>query len=90
MITKMSAAEVTKISMILLRDELLKLGIKPIQNAKAKLILVVHDELILEATEDIIEQCAVLQKECMEKAGEVICKKVKIKALPVIADKWVH
>ncbi|MFA5396508.1 MAG: DNA polymerase [Methanogenium sp.] len=85
-----SASDMTKIALIKLRDVLLSDGIRPLQNASVKLISVVHDETIIEAKKDIIEYYSNIQKECMEKAGEVICKKVKIKAEPMITPFWKH
>jgi DNA polymerase-1 len=51
---------------------------------------VVHDELHLECTEDIAPKMADKLRECMEKAGDVFCKTIKLKADPVITKKWTH
>jgi DNA polymerase-1 len=51
---------------------------------------VVHDEWIVEASEELApEICKVLQ-ECMEKAGDVFCKIVKLRADPQITKYWEH
>lgn len=57
-----SAADLIKIAMINVSEALKK------QNLKAKLILQVHDELILEVPKDEIETVSAILKEGMEKA----------------------
>ena len=51
---------------------------------------VVHDEWIVESPEDIAEEIAKELKICMEKAGDVFCKVVKLNADPVVTHKWEH
>ena len=50
----------------------------------------VHDEYLIEPPEEIAEQEAKKLSECMEYAAAIFCKKVTIKAVPEIADHWVH
>ena len=50
----------------------------------------VHDEYLIEPPEEITEQEAKKLSECMEYAAAIFCKKVTIKAVPEISDKWVH
>lgn len=50
----------------------------------------VHDEYLIEPPEEIAEQEAKKLSECMEYAAAIFCKKVTIKAVPEISDKWVH
>lgn len=50
----------------------------------------VHDEYLIEPPEEIAEQEAEKLSECMEYAAAIFCKKVTIKAVPEISDKWVH
>lgn len=50
----------------------------------------VHDEYLIEPPSEIAEQEAKILSECMEYAASIFCKKVSIKAEPVISDKWVH
>lgn len=50
----------------------------------------VHDEYLIEPPEEIAEQEAKKLSECMEYAAAILCKKVTIKAVPEISDKWVH
>lgn len=51
---------------------------------------VVHDELHLECKENIAKKMAEVLKECMEKAGNIFCKVIKLKAEPFITDCWEH
>lgn len=50
----------------------------------------VHDEYLIEPPTEIVEQEAKKLSECMEYAAAIFCKKVTIKAVPEIADHWVH
>jgi DNA polymerase-1 len=47
---------------------------------EAKLIAMIHDEIVLEVQEDVKEQWAQRLKDCMEQAGESVCSKVPIVA----------
>ncbi len=67
-----TAADIIKIAMNKVNQRLLK------ENLDAKLIMQVHDELIIEAKEDIAEKVAILLKEEMENA-------VKMK-VPMLVD----
>jgi DNA polymerase-1 len=49
---------------------------------------VVHDQLILEVPEDEASHWADTVKECMERAGDLFCRTVKLKAEPVVLRKW--
>lgn len=51
---------------------------------------VVHDEWIVESPKDMSKEISIVLKDCMEKAGEVFCKVVKLKAEPMITLKWQH
>lgn len=55
-----------------------------------KLPNVVHDEWIVECPEDMAATIAPVLQECMERAGEVFCKVVKLKAEPMITKTWKH
>lgn len=50
----------------------------------------VHDEYLIEPPTEIAEQEAKKLSECMEYAAAIFCKKVTIKAVPEIANHWVH
>lgn len=51
---------------------------------------VVHDEWIVECPTEMAKDIAVVLQECMEKAGEIFCKTVKLKAEPMITKEWQH
>lgn len=55
-----------------------------------KFVNIVHDEILIECPENIVEECKDKLKECMEKAGSYFCRRVPLHADPQIADKWVH
>ena len=76
-----TAADVIKIAMVRVRDRLKKEGIA------AKLILQVHDELILEADKDCAEIAAKVLKEEMENAADLA---VKLEAEVHIGKNWLQ
>jgi len=51
---------------------------------------VVHDEWLVEAPEDMASDISKILQDCMEKAGLVFCKTVKLKAEPLITRIWTH
>ena len=55
-----------------------------------KLPNVVHDEWIVECPEEMAESISKVLQECMERAGDVFCKTVKLKAEPCITRFWKH
>ncbi len=55
-----------------------------------KIVNIVHDEILVEAPEEIIEDIAILLKDCMEKAADPFCKIISLKAIPEIGDYWIH
>jgi DNA polymerase-1 len=85
-----SSGDMTKTALILARNKLLSSGILPLDNANIKLVQVVHDECVLEADSGFEDTAAKIIKESMEKAGELYCDKVVMKAAPVIGSVWDH
>ena len=67
-----TAADIIKIAMIGVSDELKK------RNMKSRLILQVHDELLIEADESEVEEVKAILKDQMEHAAEL--------SVPLIAD----
>lgn len=57
---------------------------------KVKMPNVVHDEWVVECSEDIKNEISKVLQVCMEKAGDVFCKTVKLKAEPEITKYWQH
>ncbi|MDP4092706.1 MAG: DNA polymerase, partial [Bacillota bacterium] len=74
-----SAADIIKIAMVKVYDELNK------QNLKSRLILQVHDELIIETLKEEQEKVAVILKDCMENA---ICLNVPLKVEVNAGSSW--
>ena len=60
-----TAADIIKIAMIGVNDELKK------RNMKSRLILQVHDELLIEAEESEIEEVKTILKDKMEHAADL-------------------
>jgi len=85
-----TGGDMIKKALILIRQNLIKIGILPFKNAAAKLVSVVHDECSIEADKSIAEDIAKLQKNAMEEAGAVFIKELKMVATPVIKKYWVH
>lgn len=74
-----TAADIIKIAMVKVDKRLTD------ENMKAKLILQVHDELIVEAPEDEAEKALEIVKEEMENACQM---KVKLRADGAVGDTW--
>jgi DNA polymerase-1 len=55
-----------------------------------KLPNVVHDEWLVECPEDMAPGLSKVLQDCMERAGDVFCKTVKLKAEPMITKTWKH
>jgi len=81
-----TASEVTKIACIKFMKEILSRNLFNI----VKISNVVHDEILVECPKIMAESISVLLKKCMEDAGDVFCKIVPLKAVPVISDSWQH
>ena len=74
-----TAADIIKIAMVKVFDAL------SAEYPQARLILQVHDELIIETPRKDAEGVAVLLKKCMESAADL---KVKLIAEENTADNW--
>ncbi len=74
-----TAADIIKIAMVKVYERL------KAENMKAKLILQVHDELIVESPVEEADMAAIILKEEMEEAGRL---KVKLKADLGIGKSW--
>jgi len=86
-----TASDMMKLALIYIRESLLNRNIMPYDTtANIKLVNVVHDECSTECTEELAEETAKLQKECMERAGAFLIKSMPMMAQPVIKDHWDH
>jgi DNA polymerase I-like protein with 3'-5' exonuclease and polymerase domains len=54
----------------------------------AQIIHILHDEVIVEAREDIVDSVAVSVKNCMERAFREILPDVPFVVEPVVKDSW--
>jgi DNA polymerase I-like protein with 3'-5' exonuclease and polymerase domains len=54
----------------------------------AKIVGCVHDEIILEVTDEKAEEAATILKDVMEAAGKRYLKQVPVSAEPIIANSW--
>lgn len=81
-----SSSDITKLACVLFYREILKKNLLHI----VKIVNVIHDEILVEAPNDIVEGIALLLKECMETAGKPFCKVVELKAVPEIGNYWIH
>ena len=77
-----TSADITKYALAYIHKEL--------KNKKldASLIHTVHDEIVVEARDDIADNVARLLEDQMIKAGEKLLKKVPIKVDVNISDCW--
>ena len=74
-----SAADIMKIAMLKVYDALKKGGYK------AKMILQVHDELVIDTPESEVKEVAALLVECMENAAEL---RVPLVAEAKVGSDW--
>lgn len=77
-----NASFMSKIAMLLLH--------KLSDNLNYGLLLMAHDEAVLQFPTDIIEKKAKEVKELMIKSGTYTCKNVKLDAEYEIGDYWIH
>ena len=54
----------------------------------ARIVHILHDEVIVEARTDIVDSVAVTVKDCMEKAFDDILPEVPFVVEPEIRDSW--
>jgi DNA polymerase I-like protein with 3'-5' exonuclease and polymerase domains len=47
-------------------------------------------EIVIESKQEVAERAAKILQDCMEKAGAVFCKVVKLPAEAVISKHWTH
>ena len=81
-----SSAAITKYAGVLYWRHLIEAGLV----FKVKIAIICHDEYLIECPLDIAEQEAEVLKKCMEKAGDLYCKRIPLTATPVITKFWTH
>ena len=81
-----SSADITKLAGIYFFRYLIEKGLV----FKVLMPNVVHDEWIVESPKELAEEMKNKLQECMEDAGKVFCKVVKLKADPMVTTHWQH
>lgn len=76
-----SAGDITKIAVAMLEERM-------VDDPSGKLLCVCHDELVVESTPEKADYWAQTVVECMEGAGNLVCKHVPIKAEFGVGDDW--
>ena len=75
-----TAADGFKLALIYLDDQL--------TGQDARIVHILHDEVIVEAKDDIANDVAVMVQNCMERAFSNIMPEVPFKVEPEIKDSW--
>jgi len=78
-----TAGDITKIATVMIWDH-----IKAAEPGEAQLIAVVHDEIVLEVQEAIVNKWAAALAASMEAAGAVVCQQVPIVAEASFGSTW--
>ena len=79
-----AAASVTKLALVYIDKKIKEMKLD------AKIVLVVHDEILVEVREDQAEQAAKMVAEEMIRAFNFFCPTVIMRVKPEISDHWVH
>jgi DNA polymerase-1 len=79
-----ASASITKYACVLVFDQIEEQGMMD----TVLFTNVIHDQILLEVLSAVSEEWAQTVKDCMEKAGDLFCKAVKLKAEPEILDRW--
>lgn len=88
--TQGTAAMMTKAALIILRKHLIKHNIFPLKDAPIKLVLTVHDEVVVMAKKTHEKLAYDLLKYAMEKAALIFCEYIPMKVVPVALPYWDH
>jgi len=86
----LTAGDMTKTALILIRKKLIEHNILPFKEAHVKIVNVVHDEILLEASKGYEKLASKILQTSMELAGKYFCKQVNMAAIPVISTHWEH
>ena len=77
-----TSADITKYALVFIYEEIIK------KKLDAHLIHNVHDEIVVEAREDIVDEVAKLVEDNMVKAGKKLLVKVPVKVDVHISSCW--
>jgi DNA polymerase-1 len=78
-----SGADLLKLSVLMFDAEIRKEGLK------AKVVNLVHDEIVVECQKDDADTVKELLEKAMKHAGKVILKRVPVEVESIIKDRWV-
>jgi DNA polymerase-1 len=78
-----SGADLLKLSVLMFDAEMRKEGLK------AKVVNLVHDEIVVECQKDDADTVKELLEKAMKHAGKVILKRVPVEVESIIRDRWV-
>jgi len=78
-----SGADLLKLSVLMFDAEIRKEGLK------AKVVNLVHDEIVVECQKDDADTVKELLEKAMKHAGKVILKRVPVEVESIIRDRWV-
>lgn len=81
-----TSGSMTKLAAIMLKKELQE---KSLYN-KVWVVNLVHDEIVIETSNEYIEIASKLLTKCMEDAGKVFCKTIPMVAEAVVSEYWAH
>ena len=80
MVTHNSSADIAKLALAYMRQELLGLD--------ARLVNSIHDEFVVECKEDLTDEVSEKMRVAMTKAGERILEKVPVEVEVVVSQEW--
>lgn len=61
---------------------------KELEHTDAKVVLIIHDEIIVESSAEKAEEVKDIVVRCMKEAGQVLLKQVPVEVDAVIGDSW--
>lgn len=82
----MSSSDISKLAGVYFFNNILDRGWFDI----VKIVNMIHDEYVLEAPEEIIQEVTDLMIKCMIKAGSKFCKIIPLSAEAEIGPYWIH
>jgi DNA polymerase I-like protein with 3'-5' exonuclease and polymerase domains len=75
-----SSADIAKLALYYIREAL--------KDLDARLINSIHDEFVVECTEDLAEEVSGRMRRAMIQAGEKLLKKVPVEVEVVVSREW--
>jgi DNA polymerase-1 len=79
-----TSASITKLALVKIQEYINQ------HNKPAKIIAVIHDEILLEVKEDIADEMSKVTQNCMIEAFNHYCPDVPMDVNPQIGNHWIH